>query len=157
MGTDNIPTPPPPPEFDRDDSYSPPPLPPPEHSHGMQLAKPSLPEPEGPPPPPPVQNGYAFSNSHFNQETKKIVAAKPINKAKEPIYESIKPRPEPVGGSGNTPPMSEYEMYKQKTQAESVVTNNVESSQYQPGEKRQTSVEESQSNQRKRSASNSPN
>ena len=65
---------------------------------GMQLGKPSLPEPEGPPPPPPVQNGYAFSNpilpaSHVNQQQN--------NKSKEPIYESIKPRPEPLGGSGD--------------------------------------------------------
>ena len=54
----------------------------------MFLGKPSLPEPEGPPPPPPVQNGYAFNNPILNK------TAKP----KEPIYESIKPRPEPLGG-----------------------------------------------------------
>ena len=35
-----------------------------------------------------------------------------VGKDKEPIYESIKPRPEPVGGSGNSPPSSEYRSYK---------------------------------------------
>merc|ERR1711970_1436294 len=38
--TDTVPTPPPPQEFDREDSYSPPPLPPPEHQPMMNLQKP---------------------------------------------------------------------------------------------------------------------
>ena len=107
-------TPPPPQEFDsREGSYSPPPLPPPEHQPMMNLQKPSLPEPSGPPPPPPTQNGYAFSSStHYTQETQKVISTltrqSSRQKEKEPIYESIKPRPEPVGGSGNSPPASEY-------------------------------------------------
>ena len=36
-------------------------------------------------------------------------------KGDEPIYESIKPRPEPVGGSGNSPPTSEYKSFKPVT------------------------------------------
>ena len=108
-------TPPPPQEFDsREGSYSPPPLPPPEHQPMMNLQKPSLPEPSGPPPPPPTQNGYAFSSStHYTQETQKVISTltrqSNRQKEKEPIYESIKPRPEPVGGSGNSPPQSEYQ------------------------------------------------
>ena len=104
-------------ELERDGSYSPPPLPPPEHQPMMNLQKPSLPEPEGPPPPPPVQNGYAFSSSsHYTQETQKAMNTLKRNKSKpskpkEPIYESIKPRPEPVGGSGNSPPASEYRSF----------------------------------------------
>jgi len=104
----------------------------------LSLQKPSLPEPEGPPPPPPIQNGYAFTASaHYTAETqaamntlKRQAAAKkgqqqqqqplspppppqqqqqqPQTKPKEPIYESIKPRPDPVGGSGNSPPKCEY-------------------------------------------------
>ena len=95
-------------------SYSPPPLPPPEHQPLLNLQKPSLPEPEGPPPPPPIQNGYAFSTSaHYDQETAKAMDTlkRQKSKTKEPIYESIKPRPEPVGGSGNSPPTSEYTSY----------------------------------------------
>ena len=125
-------------EFDREISYSPPPLPPPEHQPPppllRSLQKPSLPEPEGPPPPPPIQNGYAFTASaHYTAETQmamntlKRQAAKqkqqqqPLQqqltslqppptpaKPKEPIYESIRPRPDPVGGSGNSPPKCEY-------------------------------------------------
>ena len=79
------------------------------------LQKPSLPEPEGPPPPPPTQNGYAFTNIHFNPEAQKAMNTlkkSKVTKDKEPIYESIKPRPEPVGGSGNSPPSSEYRSYK---------------------------------------------
>ena len=71
--TDTVPTPPPPQEFDREDSYSPPPLPPPEHQPMMNLQKPSLPEPEGPPPPPPTQNGYAFPSVHYTPETQKAI------------------------------------------------------------------------------------
>ena len=92
---------------------SPPPLPPPSalpatvsQPPPMQLGKPSLPEPEGPPPPPPVQNGYAFNTPHLSQEVRnplKINKQDP-NKPKEPIYESIKPRPEPVGGNEDPPP-----------------------------------------------------
>ena len=109
-------TPPPPPEFARNSREpSPPPLPPPCNATtpgttpptgGMHmLAKPSLPEPEGPPPPPPVQNGYAFNTPHISQEVRnplktQVQQAKQKNKPKEPIYESIKPRPEPLGGPG---------------------------------------------------------
>jgi hypothetical protein len=80
----------------------------------MMLTKPSLPEPEGPPPPPPVQNGYAFNTPHIPQEVRNPlgnlsgknvdasgnagVNAANSKKPKEPIYESIKPRPEPLGG-----------------------------------------------------------
>ena len=82
---------------------SPPPLPPPSGS-AMQLGKPSLPEPEGPPPPPPVQNGYAFNTPHIAQEVRNPLQAQQNQqnggKPKEPIYESIKPRPEPLGGTG---------------------------------------------------------
>ena len=110
---------PPPPPFSREESYSPPPLPPPEHQPMPNLQKPSLPEPEGPPPPPPTQNGYAFTNVHFNPEAQKAMNTlkrnKNTNKSKEPIYESIKPRPEPVGGSGNSPPTSEYRSFKPVT------------------------------------------
>jgi len=122
-------------EFDREMSYSPPPLPPPEHQPLppplLSLQKPSLPEPEGPPPPPPIQNGYAFTASaHYTAETQaamntlkrqaKSQQQQPLSpqpqqqqlpapaKPKEPIYESIKPRPDPVGGSGNSPPKCEY-------------------------------------------------
>ena len=114
--TDIAITPPPPQSFSREESYSPPPLPPPEHQPMPNLQKPSLPEPEGPPPPPPTQNGYAFTNIHFNPEAQiamNTLKKNKINKKdKEPIYESIKPRPEPVGGSGNSPPSSEYKAYK---------------------------------------------
>ena len=111
-------TPPPPKDFTREQSYSPPPLPPPEHQPMPNLQKPSLPEPEGPPPPPPTQNGYAFTNVHFNPEAQKAMNTLKRNKGKkdnEPIYESIKPRPEPVGGSGNSPPSSEYRSFKPVT------------------------------------------
>ena len=96
-------TPPPPPEYSS--GSSPPPLPPPlgttPPASSMMLAKPSLPEPEGPPPPPPVQNGYAFNaNSRVAQETRQP-QEKP--RSKEPIYESIKPRPDPVGGPSGPP------------------------------------------------------
>ena len=88
-------TPPPPPIEERDPS--PPPLPPPvcgtPPTAVMHLQKPSLPEPEGPPPPPPIQNGYAFNTP--------ILPKNHNNQSKEPIYESIKPRPEPLGGSGD--------------------------------------------------------
>ena len=118
--TDIAITPPPPQSFSREESYSPPPLPPPEHQPMPNLQKPSLPEPEGPPPPPPTQNGYAFTNIHFNPEAQiarnTLKKNKINNKDKEPIYESIKPRPEPVGGSGNSPPSSEYRTYKPLTQ-----------------------------------------
>ena len=127
--TDTVPTPPPPQEFDREDSYSPPPLPPPEHQPMMNLQKPSLPEPEGPPPPPPTQNGYAFPSVHYTPETQKVINTlkRKKSKEKEPIYESIKPRPEPVGGSGNSPPTSEYRSFKPaiaiaKSVAQPVVT-----------------------------------
>ena len=113
--TDIAITPPPPQNFSREGSYSPPPLPPPEHQPMPNLQKPSLPEPEGPPPPPPTQNGYAFTNIHFNPEAQKAMNTlkkTKVGKDKEPIYESIKPRPEPVGGSGNSPPSSEYRSYK---------------------------------------------
>jgi hypothetical protein len=109
-------TPPPPPEFARNSREpSPPPLPPPCNattpgttpptSSMHMLSKPSLPEPEGPPPPPPVQNGYAFNTPHISQEVRKpLKSQKPQikcnTKPKEPIYESIKPRPEPLGGPG---------------------------------------------------------
>ena len=112
--TDIAATPPPPHAFGREESCSPPPLPPPEHQPMPNLQKPSLPEPEGPPPPPPTQNGYAFTNVHFNPEAQKAMNTLKRNKgtkSKEPIYESIKPRPEPVGGSGNSPPSSEYRSY----------------------------------------------
>jgi hypothetical protein len=95
---------------------SPPPLPPPSATIAgvpppppMQLGKPSLPEPEGPPPPPPTQNGYAFNTPHISQEVRnplKINKVVADDKPKEPIYESIKPRPDPVGG--NEAPMYEY-------------------------------------------------
>ena len=84
---------------------SPPPLPPPSTGPAvaapLQLGKPSLPEPEGPPPPPPVQNGYAFNTPHLSQEVRNPLRANKdsSSKPKEPIYESIKPRPEPVGGN----------------------------------------------------------
>merc|ERR1719427_1958323 len=80
----------------------------------MNLQKPSLPEPEGPPPPPPTQNGYAFPSAHYTPETQKAINTlkRKKSKSKEPIYESIKPRPEPVGGSGNSPPASEYRSFK---------------------------------------------
>ena len=60
---------------------------------------------EGPPPPPPMQNGYAFNTPQINQELRNPLksqsqATKTKNKPKEPIYESIKPRPEPLGGPG---------------------------------------------------------
>ena len=78
----------------------------------MNLQKPSLPEPLGPPPPPPTHNGYSFpSSTHYTEETKAVISTltrQKTAKPKEPIYESIKPRPEPVGGSGNSPPASEY-------------------------------------------------
>ena len=109
-------TPPPPPEFARNSrDPSPPPLPPPCNattpgttpptSTMHMLAKPSLPEPEGPPPPPPMQNGYAFNTPQINQELRNPLKSqsqptKTKNKPKEPIYESIKPRPEPLGGPG---------------------------------------------------------
>ena len=113
--TDIAVTPPPGVGGSREQSYSPPPLPPPEHQPMPNLQKPSLPEPEGPPPPPPTQNGYAFTNVHFNPEAQKAMNTlkrnKGNNKSKEPIYESIKPRPEPVGGSGNSPPASEYRSF----------------------------------------------
>jgi len=114
--TDPVITPPPPPEtFQREFSYSPPPLPPPEHqTPHLNLQKPSLPEPEGPPPPPPIQNGYAFTGAaHYDHEAQKAMDTlkRQKSKPKEPIYESIKPRPEPVGGSGNSPPASEYKVY----------------------------------------------
>ena len=83
---------PPPPNFNREQSYSPPPLPPPEHQPMPNLQKPSLPEPEGPPPPPPTQNGYAFTNIHFNPEAQKAMNTLKRSKNKkgdEPIYESI--------------------------------------------------------------------
>ena len=126
-------TPPPPPEFNRE--VSPPPLPPPcvmpgttpptSNSTYMMLTKPSLPEPEGPPPPPPVQNGYAFNTPHIPQEVRNPlgnVAGKNnndttvvnntisnvANKPKEPIYESIKPRPEPLGGPAEDEQPMEY-------------------------------------------------
>ena len=92
---------------------SPPPLPPPSalpaavtQPPTMQLGKPSLPEPEGPPPPPPVQNGYAFNTPHLSQEVRNPlkINKQDANKPKEPIYESIKPRPEPVGGNEDPPP-----------------------------------------------------
>ena len=104
-------TPPPPPEEPRESS--PPPLPPPMISgtpptsaSQMQLGKPSLPEPEGPPPPPPIQNGYAFNTPHLSQEVrnplKKVLNNQNSSKPKEPIYESIKPRPEPVGSESTS-------------------------------------------------------
>jgi len=125
-------TPPPPPEFTRE--VSPPPLPPPcvmpgttpptSNSTYMMLTKPSLPEPEGPPPPPPVQNGYAFNTPHVPQEVRNPLgnlASKnndtAVNNAnsnaanskpKEPIYESIKPRPEPLGGPAEDEQPMEY-------------------------------------------------
>ena len=127
-------TPPPPPEFTRE--VSPPPLPPPcilpgttpptSNSTYMMLTKPSLPEPEGPPPPPPVQNGYAFNTPHIPQEVRNplgnlagknagdssgngaINIAANAKKPKEPIYESIKPRPEPLGGPAEEEPPMEY-------------------------------------------------
>ncbi len=91
-------------------SSSPPPLPPPTGTtptsavaqQQLHLAKPSLPEPEGPPPPPPVQNGYAFNTPILSQEVRHPLKAKKASKVgggKEPIYESIKPRPEPLGGN----------------------------------------------------------
>ncbi|TRY72029.1 hypothetical protein TCAL_01120 [Tigriopus californicus] len=105
-----IPSPLPPPLMDDDDDddpppppreHSPPPLPPPMISgtpptNSMTMGKPSLPEPEGPPPPPPIQNGYAFNTPHLSQEVRNPLKAK-LKKPKEPIYESIKPRPEPLG------------------------------------------------------------
>ncbi len=71
------------------------------------LAKPSLPEPEGPPPPPPIQNGYAFNTPHINQDMRnnsKLQKPQVLKKKKpkDPIYESIKPRPGPLGGLGGT-------------------------------------------------------
>ena len=113
-GVDDEMTPPPPPEFSRTSREpSPPPLPPPCNATTPgttpptnsihMLAKPSLPEPEGPPPPPPVQNGYAFNTPHISQEVRnplKTQVKQEKNKPKEPIYESIKPRPEPLGGPG---------------------------------------------------------
>ena len=109
-------TPPPPPEFGKNSREpSPPPLPPPGSattpgttppaSSMHMLAKPSLPEPEGPPPPPPVQNGYAFNTPHISQEVRNPLKSQKqqgqkAKKSKEPIYESIKPRPDPLGGPG---------------------------------------------------------
>lgn len=97
-------SPPPPPPAVEGREPSPPPLPPPMDCHNtpaatLQMAKPSLPEPEGPPPPPPVQNGYAFNTPHLSQEVRNPLQMN--NKPKEPIYESIKPRPEPLGGPGD--------------------------------------------------------
>ena len=105
---DSPPPPPLPPPLIEDPPMrdpSPPPLPPPlvcgtPPNNTLNLGKPSLPEPEGPPPPPPVQNGYAFNNP--------ILANKPTSQPKEPIYESIKPRPEPLGGSGDEEAGQEY-------------------------------------------------
>lgn len=101
-------TPPPPtPPDDEEREPSPPPLPPPIVSGTpptgtMHLAKPSLPEPEGPPPPPPIQNGYAFNTPHISQEVRNPLQQQlKVSKPKEPIYESIKPRPEPLGGCGD--------------------------------------------------------
>jgi hypothetical protein len=127
-------TPPPPPDFNREPS--PPPLPPPcvmpgttpptSNSTYMLLTKPSLPEPEGPPPPPPVQNGYAFNTPHIPPEVRNPLgnlAGKNsdagnansgssnngiMKKPKEPIYESIKPRPEPLGGPADDEAGMEY-------------------------------------------------
>ena len=128
-------TPPPPPEFTRE--VSPPPLPPPcsmgttpptSNSTYMLLTKPSLPEPEGPPPPPPIQNGYAFNTPHMPPEVRNPLGNLTgsnssgglsnnstgssnngiMKKPKEPIYESIKPRPEPLGGPAEDDPGMEY-------------------------------------------------
>jgi hypothetical protein len=71
----------------------------------LQLGKPSLPEPEGPPPPPPVQNGYAFNTPVLGQDVRNPLKNKRPSGDKEPIYESIKPRPEPLGG--NTEPVGQ--------------------------------------------------
>lgn len=107
-------TTPPPPPLEETREVSPPPLPPPMISgtpptSSGQLGKPSLPEPEGPPPPPPIQNGYAFNTPHLSQEVrnplKKALQTSGNKKPKEPIYESIKPRPEPLGSESIT---SEY-------------------------------------------------
>ena len=92
-------TPPPPPPEEREPS--PPPLPPPlvcgtPPTREMHYGKPSLPEPNCPPPPPPVQNGYAFNTPILPPSH-----APSCKKPKEPIYESIKPRPDPLGGSGD--------------------------------------------------------
>ena len=104
LRSENSKTPPPPPPPEEEREPSPPPLPPPivcgtPPTQGLTLGKPSLPEPEGPPPPPPVQNGYAFNNPMATQNN---------NQNKEPIYESIKPRPEPLGGCGDDEPNQEY-------------------------------------------------
>jgi len=125
-------TPPPPPEFTRE--VSPRHYPsvhddgnnaPTSNSTYMLLTKPSLPEPEGPPPPPPVQNGYAFNTPHMPPEVRNPLGNLTgkntsetgsgntgsngiMKKPKEPIYESIKPRPEPLGGPAEDESGMEY-------------------------------------------------
>ncbi len=107
--TEGTPLPPPPASTEAREA-SPPPLPPPVVNgtpptapSALQLGKPSLPEPEGPPPPPPVQNGYAFSTPPLTQEVRHPLQNGNAQRGgtKEPIYESIKPRPEPLGGTGD--------------------------------------------------------
>jgi len=109
VGAAPPPPPPPPPAPEGHRESSPPPLPPPTISgtppaSQLQLGKPSLPEPEGPPPPPPVQNGYAFNTPVLGQDVRNPLKTKRAADGKEPIYESIKPRPDPLGG--NTEPAS---------------------------------------------------
>ncbi len=102
------PPPPPAPAPGGDRAPSPPPLPPPPPgaapggtgAGAMHLGKPSLPEPEGPPPPPPIQNGYVFNTPILGQDVRNPLKKK-RDRSKEPIYESIKPRPDPLGGNND--------------------------------------------------------
>ncbi len=131
------PPPPPPPPQHQARGSSPPPLPPPTApASGMQLNKPSLPEPEGPPPPPPVQNGYAFNTPVLGQDVRNPLKKK-RDKSKEPIYESIKPRPEPLGGNSEAPPGSNAELGQQQQQQQqqqplNPISQNQQQQQQQP-------------------------